>query len=137
VVRLDQRSRSDTPPQSLTREVAPSADATELREQVALLTDALNMQRQLFDEILREEKSKRRELSEGLEARERAFADELTALQLECAKLDGERQRLQDDNGHLVEQYKTGIARITRAHFESLSSLRRAYQKRLEQAGDA
>ena len=70
----------------------------ELQDELHIMSDALELQRQCFDGILKEEK-------------DRAQA--------------------------LVEEMKEKLARATQAHFETLSAMRRAYEKRLSDDPEA
>jgi glycerol-3-phosphate O-acyltransferase len=93
-----------------TQSAVSRVELSRARQNMKVLGDALEAQRECFDGILAEE-------------RLRAQV-ERSALQRDIAALRDEQARAQ-------AAYKEEIERITLAHLKSLGSLRRAYQKRL------
>jgi hypothetical protein len=102
----------------------------ELQEDLHVMSDALELQRQCFDGILQDEKNRAQALVQ-------AANDKLAAAHDMVHRLDDERKRLADERETLIVEHKETLARATQAHFETLSAMRRAYEKRLSDDPEA
>lgn len=102
----------------------------QLEQDLDVMRDALALQRECFDGILQEEKNRTQALLEEMK-------NKLNAAHDMVHRLDEERKRLADEREQLIAEHKETLARTTQAHFEALSAMRRAYEKRLSDDPEA